>query len=969
MKKFHHIFIYLLLFVSITAFSSNIQVNSYKIRRNGCLSFTYDNFPVISRIDMTFFETGDKPVAQLQLQQLNLKDLMAGKTVKLTDSLPNNQGNYTFSCSIKKGPNHKATINVSCYGKITNPKTSIKSSLEIYLGKALYLDLMKNRLNESWDNITTYSTLGKNTFSLSKTNSNWKLYNRQDARWLDEHERSIIVVGSTFCKAKESKNYKLSFSLDIEPFKFTPQLLELQYLTRLNNNLKKHPNSAKYKTSLDKIDKNFAILFTAPQKKYFDYSRFAELKNTLLAIASKPDFQTTGRYNIPTVVPKPVKMTFNKGNYSFDKHSTITIPNNSDKELLSIANMLAEELKNYRNLDVKVKKSNTTKIASQAIILKTVAKKNAKDGEYTLHITPKNIIITGSNNRGTFYGTQSLIQLLKKNHLNQITAACVSIHDYPSLPIRSVPLEMSRYPHAREFAERLIPRWIARYKHNYLMPLIADGNVLWKSHPELPKATKESSWGKYKDTLTMEELALYTQKAHKYFMDVIPQLQVAGHSDSIVASHPEMADEPGNKRNTTLNIGKTETRQLLCDLIDELVSTLKPKEFFNIGGDEMNSIGKNPDCKGRNPVELFTEHITFFRNYLKNKYNLKTIMWSDMLLDDKKWGWPGTKLGTHDAVDTLPKDILIIYWNYMGRESFPAYKHLTDKGFKVLGAPWFVDKCNYTMAESIKKYNGIGFAITNWVITTRRNSMLANLIVTDKSWNPQDTRSLKEIQSYDPDEHLQHSVMLPQVSEFANTSASPLDISKSFNASIKDTTPNPNLKNVNDLDSLPQGIKTLANVPYNLTKVKSPKGLIAVSKNGKFPSTVKVDLNKKVKGLAFLHSAIKERGKLGNYTIKYNDGTQVIVPIESGMNITPLKYDIKDNEWGFHGTRTRLQLIANAKRAWKGIAPTGETIALQSFEWLNPHPEKIIKSFSLTSTAKDDRIILLGVTAFYENKK
>ena len=87
------------------------------------------------------------------------------------------------------------------------------------------------------------------------------------------------------------------------------------------------------------------------------------------------------------------------------------------------------------------------------------------------------------------------------------------------------------------------------------------------------------------------------------------------------------------------------------------------------------------------------------------------------------------------------------------------------------------------------------------------------------------------------------------------------------------------------------------------------------------------------------------------------------------MNITPLKYDIKDNEWGFHGTRTRLQLIANAKRAWKGIAPTGETIALQSFEWLNPHPEKIIKSFSLTSTAKDDRIILLGVTAFYENKK
>ncbi len=952
MKKLLFVLFLVGIVSSLTAVE-HLSVNSFKIRKNGCLSFAWDGFPVISRVNVTFSKADGSAVAELQLQELDLKRLVKGEKVSIKGDLPGGVGDYNFSAVIQSGANGRESVALDCSGSYTASPEKITCTMEVFLGKQIFYELMKGRLKESWSNIQANSTLGKAAFSLQARNGAWKLYDRHNAHWLDEHERSVIAVCSNGNDSKKSRNFNIKFSLDITPWSFTAELLELQYLRRLAKGLKEMPGTEKYQKRFEQLNRDFAELDKSPELGKLNKAKFFRLKKSLLTMASLPAFQSAGKYNIPVIVPAPRRQKVVPGSFVLSADCAIVIPSNASGRLKLTAEMLQKELKDYRNLDLPVSTSG------KGIFLSVAPEKKKHEGEYFLDITPEAIRITGTSQQGLFYGTQSLIQSLKKNKNGNITAKCVSIHDYPGVPLRSVSFEISRYPHARRFGDRLIPRWAARYKHNYLMVLVSDGNALWKSHPELPKAADEASWGKYANTLTVEQLGGYADVARSYFLDVIPQMQVAGHSDNIVRSHPELADNPKDLKNPTLNIGKKETRELLCHLIDELIVAMKPEKYFNIGCDEMITIGKNPECQGRKPAELFAEHVTFFRNYLKDKYNLRTMMWSDMLLSDAKWGWPGTKLGTEDAVNLIPKDVLVIYWNYMGRDAFPAYKYLRDKGLDIIGAPWFVPQCNYMMAVEGAKNGGLGYTATSWVITTRRNTMLTHLVVSDKSWNPADKRTLKEIMSYDPDEHLQHSVMLPQVSEFAGTKAVPIDISKVCNASFRDISANPFLKKVNDLDLLPGGANVLGGVLYNLPPKKTLRKAVAVEKQ----ASIEIPVNRKAAGLAFLHTCGKEKGTPGSYTVKYADGSSVEIPLTAGLNITPLKYTIQDNEWGFHGTRTRLQLVADSKRAWSAVAPSGEKMALQSFEWLNPNPEKEIVSVSVTG-GKDDRLALIALTAF-----
>ncbi len=944
--------------------ADHLSVDAFRIRRNGCLSFAWDGFPVISRVNVTFNTAGGKTLAELQLQELDLQRLRTGETTDLAGELHGGLGSYKFSARMKADAAGTETIQLECSGTYSASPEEVSASMEVYLGKKLFFDAMKDKITPTPKELSVRSPLAKAEFVFQGVNAAWKLWNRHNAKWLDEHERSIIAVCGNSNSKTASKQYSMVFSLKLTPYPFTAELLELQYLQRLRAELGKCPAAASIPDRFMALDRDFGLLAKAPENECFDENIFRRLKTSLLNLAASTEFQATGRYNIPHIVPEPRQMELRKGTYIFKRNSAIVVPDNASERLLRTAGLLRSELKEYRGLDLPLRKASEQKGQSGGIFLAVISHGQKKaDGEYRLEIRPDSIEIEGEDEQGVFYGTQSLVQSISKDASQCVTVNCMSVHDWPGVPLRSVSLEMARYPHARQFGDRLIRRWIARYKHNYLAMAIDAGNVLWKSHPEIPKASDEASWGKLKDALTPEQLREYAELASLYFLDIIPQIQVAGHSDNIVKAHPGLRDDPGDPSNTTLNFSKPETRKILCDLIDELVEGLQPKHYFNIGCDEMNSIGKNPESAGKNPVELFTGHVRFFRDYLRNKYGLRTMMWSDMLLNEKKWGWPGTKLGTEDAVETLPKDIVILYWNYMGRKEFPAYKHLHSKGFDVIGAPWFLPQCNYTMAVDGAVCGGLGYAATCWVITTRRNTMLTSLVVSDKSWNQEDKRTLDEIMAYDPDEHLQHSVMTPQPSEFSGVAASPIELSAVYNTTFQNVCPSSNLKGVNDLDILPAGKAVMGGTLYQLPPAGDNRLVVAVgADDGGLPVSVQIPVGDKARGLAFLHCCKREKGVLGRYRVIYADGTHRDAVLEGGYNIAPLKYNIADNELYFHGTRTRLHLIAESKRAWTAIAPTGEKMALQSFEWLNPHPEKEIKTVELTSTIPGDRILLLALS-------
>ncbi|WP_308763080.1 beta-N-acetylglucosaminidase domain-containing protein [uncultured Bacteroides sp.] len=59
-------------------------------------------------------------------------------------------------------------------------------------------------------------------------------------------------------------------------------------------------------------------------------------------------------------------------------------------------------------------------------------------GAYSLIINPKEIILTGYDARGAFYGIQTLKQLTESPVASQGTLPCMEINDYPDLPNRGV---------------------------------------------------------------------------------------------------------------------------------------------------------------------------------------------------------------------------------------------------------------------------------------------------------------------------------------------------------------------------------------------------------------------------------------------------------------------------------------------------------------------------------------------------
>ncbi len=77
---------------------------------------------------------------------------------------------------------------------------------------------------------------------------------------------------------------------------------------------------------------------------------------------------------------------------------------------------------------------------------------------YHLLITKRNILIEANDNRGLFYGVQTLRQLLtiKSDKQSEIKIPAVEIYDYPKFKWRGLNLDCCRHFMSKEFIKRYI---------------------------------------------------------------------------------------------------------------------------------------------------------------------------------------------------------------------------------------------------------------------------------------------------------------------------------------------------------------------------------------------------------------------------------------------------------------------------------------------------------------------------------
>lgn len=264
------------------------------------------------------------------------------------------------------------------------------------------------------------------------------------------------------------------------------------------------------------------------------------------------------------------------------------------------------------------------------------------------------------------------------------------------LPIRGLAIAVPNKENVDRFVkfinEELPPR-----KVNTLI-LRVDYNFQYKSNPKLAREAG----------LSQEEVDKIVSACQKHNIDIIPQINLLGHQswhsklEMLLTVYPEFDETPSIKLPENYEWPNEDglycksycplhpdVHEVVFELVDEIIAAFQAKAF-HAGMDEVFYIGEDecPRCSGRNKAELFAGELTKIRNHLAQS-DKKLWIWGDRLLDGKTTGlgmWEASMNNTHQAIDLIPKDIMICDWHYERAEPTAAYFAL--KGFDVATSCW-----------------------------------------------------------------------------------------------------------------------------------------------------------------------------------------------------------------------------------------------------------------------------------------
>ena len=327
------------------------------------------------------------------------------------------------------------------------------------------------------------------------------------------------------------------------------------------------------------------------------------------------------------IIPEPVSLLKTSGSFVLPENIIIV----ATPEMKQVADYLQEKLSVPMG---KYVSEFTTTSAAPTIRLILNSKTNQLLGNegYQLSVTPGLIVIKANKTAGLFYGVQSLLQLFpkeieSKELVKDITwkIPCVEVTDYPRLPWRGLMFDVARHFFTKQEVKQYIDAMV-RYKFNLLHLHLADDEGWRIEIKGLPKLTEVGAWRvkkvgdfgtfsipaadeprTYGGFYTQDDIRELVQYAKDRFVDIMPEIDVPGHSLAVIASYPELSCTPGaenyrvrsGEKIMDWSRGAPPTALLdntLCpanekvysflDTVITQVAELFPFEYIHMGGDE-----------------------------------------------------------------------------------------------------------------------------------------------------------------------------------------------------------------------------------------------------------------------------------------------------------------------------------------------------------------------------------------------
>ncbi|WP_259069983.1 beta-N-acetylhexosaminidase [Mucilaginibacter sp. X4EP1] len=322
----------------------------------------------------------------------------------------------------------------------------------------------------------------------------------------------------------------------------------------------------------------------------------------------------------PAVIPEPVSLITKQGDFILPKHILIAAPVQADVRL--VATYLKNKLTTATDNQVLVKSAFSTPATIKFALNAKADTVLGKEG-YHLWVTKKGIVIRANEAAGLFYGAQTLIQLLPKEiESNSVEPGvkwlvpCVDIKDYPRFAWRGLMLDVSRHFFTKDEVKQYIDQMV-RYKFNILHMHLTDDEGWRVEIKSLPRLTtvgaynvkKVGEFGRfsaptpdeprtYGGFYTQDDIKELVQYGKDRFLNIMPEIDVPGHSLAAVASYPELSCTPGADKyqtrsgermtaDNTLNPSSEKTYDFLDKVITE-VAQLFPFGYIHMGGDECN---------------------------------------------------------------------------------------------------------------------------------------------------------------------------------------------------------------------------------------------------------------------------------------------------------------------------------------------------------------------------------------------
>ena len=281
------------------------------------------------------------------------------------------------------------------------------------------------------------------------------------------------------------------------------------------------------------------------------------------------------------VLPYPQQVTIGGDAFIVNNDLTIVLNKNHSAADAFAANELVKDMKDQWNISAQI--SNHKGEFSIVLLRKKINAKHPKQS-YQITVGKNEIIITGNDEEGLFYGTRTLLQLiLKKGNVYQVPG--MKITDWPAILQRAIHYDTKHHQDKMGYVKSFIKE-LADYKVNMLVWEWED-KFAYPSHPEIGAP----------GAFTPAEIRDVTAYAKKYHIQIVPLVQGLGHV-SFILKWPQFAhlrEIPAS--NFEFCPLKDGSYDLLFDLWKDAMDATPGSEYIHIGSDETYELGECEQCR------------------------------------------------------------------------------------------------------------------------------------------------------------------------------------------------------------------------------------------------------------------------------------------------------------------------------------------------------------------------------------